>query len=294
MKLIVAVDEQWGIGKNGDLLLSIPDDMRYFREQTRRTVLVMGYNTLLSFPGGRPLPGRLNIVLNDAAGCAVEGAVVCDSIEQMLRLVAGMDTDRVFVIGGGSVYRQLLPYCDTAYITKMQFTGEADTFIPDLDAQPAWHVASGSEVKEHEGVRYSFVEYHNAAPKVAFGGGATDIVDYFQKKTEIVFDMVDCAEGDYRTALVQLLRAYFAPLHGGCTAEDVRRFLAAGVPFNDWLREQRLIAGIEDFALLGRLYDHSGGLPVHTVRVTPQELPRFEQLAADGNAARLIAEFAAR
>ena len=133
MKLIVAVDERWGIGKDGDLLLSIPDDMRFFREMTRSAVLVMGYNTLISFPGSKPLPGRLNIVLNDAQGCRESGAVICRSLDQLFRFLNSFGSDEVFVIGGGSIYRQLLPYCNIAYITKMRFDGGADTFIPDLD-----------------------------------------------------------------------------------------------------------------------------------------------------------------
>ena len=95
MKLIVAVDEHWGIGKANDLLLSIPDDMRYFREKTRGKVLVMGYNTLLSFPDGKPLPGRLNIVLNNEEGCCVSSAVVCESIEQMISLIGDFDSELI-------------------------------------------------------------------------------------------------------------------------------------------------------------------------------------------------------
>ena len=129
MKLIVAVDEKWGIGKDGDLLKSIPDDMRFFREKTRSAVLVMGYNTLLSFPGSKPLPGRLNIVLADVEGLRIPGAVVCGSMSGLFELLKNFDSDEVYVIGGGSMYRQLLPYCDTAYITKMRFAGGADTFF---------------------------------------------------------------------------------------------------------------------------------------------------------------------
>ena len=152
MKLIVAVDNNWGIGKDGDLLLSIPEDMKFFRETTRGKVLVMGYNTLLSFPGGKPLPGRLNLVLNNEPGCRVKGAVVCESIEQLFRLLGSFDGGDVFVIGGGSIYRQLLPWCDTAYITKMRFDGDADTFIPNLDEAEEWSVVSESEMMEHDGV----------------------------------------------------------------------------------------------------------------------------------------------
>ena len=165
MKLIVAVDEKWGIGKNNDLLLSIPDDMRYFREKTRAAVLVMGYNTLLSFPGSKPLPKRRNIVIADIPELQIEDAEVCHSLDELFALLRTIDTDNVFVIGGGSIYRQLYPYCDTAYITKMGFDGEADVTIMDLDEEDGWGVSEQSEEKEYEGVRYRFVTYRNRAPK---------------------------------------------------------------------------------------------------------------------------------
>ena len=165
MKLIVAVDEKWGIGKDNDLLLSIPDDMRFFREKTRAAVLVMGYRTLLSFPGSKPLPKRRNIVIADIPDLQIEGAEVCHSLSELFDLLREIDSDNIFVIGGGSIYRQLYPYCDTAYITKMGFDGEADTFIMNLDEEDGWSVTEQSEEKEYEGVRYRFVTYCNSAPK---------------------------------------------------------------------------------------------------------------------------------
>ena len=206
MKLIVAVDERWGIGKDGDLLLSIPDDMRFFRETTRSAVLVMGYNTLISFPGSKPLPGRLNIVLNDAAGCRESGAVICRSLDQLFRFLNSFGTDEVYVIGGGSIYRQLLPYCDTAYITKMRFDGGADTFIPDLDQADNWTVAEEGELKEYEGIAYSFVTYRNSAPEpITFADAPTGIAARFKKRED----------GS-------------KPLAEGFTAEDVDAYLDSG------------------------------------------------------------------
>lgn len=207
MKLIVAVDEKWGIGKNGDLLLSIPEDMKFFREKTRGKALVMGYNTLISFPGSKPLPGRLNIVLNNEPGCRVSGAVVCRSIEQLYRLIACFDGNDVFVIGGGSIYRQLLPACDTAFITKMRFNGDADTYIPNLDELPEWSVAEESELYDHEGVAYSFVEYRNSAAEgVDFRALNGTLSQYFGKKSGYV------------------------SLKEGFDAEDVDKFLESGEP----------------------------------------------------------------
>ena len=220
MKLIVAVDERWGIGKNGDLLLSIPDDMRFFREMTRSAVLVMGYNTLISFPGSKPLPGRLNIVLNDAEGCRAEGAVICRSLDQLFRFLNSFGSDEVYVIGGGSIYRQLLPYCDTAYITKMRFDGGADTFIPDLDRDASWTVAEQGERREYEGIVYSFLTYHNASPTpIAFAGAPTGIAECFKKREDGT-----------------------KPLPQGFTAEDVDAYLDSGyTDFAAYLSAQKLI-----------------------------------------------------
>ena len=220
MKLIVAVDERWGIGKDGDLLLSIPDDMRFFREKTRDAVLVMGYNTLISFPGSKPLPGRLNIVLNDAHGCRVSGAVICRSLDQLFRFLSSFGSGEVFVIGGGSIYRQLLPYCDTAYITKMRFDGGADTFIPNLDTDENWSVVEEGEIKEYEGIAYSFVTYHNAAPeRIVFAGAPTGAASVFKKREDGI-----------------------KPLADGFTAEDVDAYLDSGsTDFAVYLSKQGLI-----------------------------------------------------
>lgn len=205
MKLIVAVDEKWGIGKDGDLLLSIPEDMKFFREKTRGKILVMGYNTLISFPGSKPLPGRLNIVLNNEPGCRVSGAVVCRSTEQLYRLLECFDGGDVFVIGGGSIYRQLLPACDTAYITKMRFCGDADTFIPNLDELPEWSVEDESDLYDHDGTAYSFVEYRNsAADGVVFKATDGTLSRYFGKNSG------------------------YEALKDGFDAEDVDRFLESG------------------------------------------------------------------
>lgn len=241
MKLIVAVDDRWGIGKDGDLLLSIPEDMRFFREKTRGKVLVMGYNTLLSFPNAKPLPGRLNIVLNDAEGCTVSGAVVCRSLDQALKLAAYFDGDDVYVIGGGSIYRQLLPYCDTAYITKMRFDGGADTFIPDLDALENWSVAEESEVYTYEGIAYSFVTYRNASPiGEPFRGADGTMAAYFMKK-QFSFD-ADALR-------MPQVNAYLHPLPEGFSAEEVDRFLSAGESsFERYLLDRGDLTAAEDIA----------------------------------------------
>lgn len=250
MKLIVAVDEQWGIGKNGDLLLSIPDDMQYYRATTRGKVVVMGYTTLLSLPNSKPAPARLNLVLADIPGLKISGAVVCGSMEQLHRLIGCFEPDDVFDVGGGSMYRQLLPYCHAAHITKMRFNGEADTVIPNLDELDDWSVESESEVKEHDGVRYSFVVYRNASPAKLpeYEQKSSAMASYFRKKEPLELALPEDADATYRKELKALLTAYFYPLKDGFSAEDVERFFEAGggVSFEQYLREHHCIAARED------------------------------------------------
>lgn len=139
MNLIAAVDRNWAIGRNGKLLVSIPQDMAYFRQMTTGKVVIMGRKTLESFPKKKPLRNRAeNIVITRQTDYQAEGATVVHSVEEALNAAARYDTRDVFVIGGGEVYRSLLPYCDTAYITKIDFAYDADTRLPDLDHDPEW------------------------------------------------------------------------------------------------------------------------------------------------------------
>ena len=167
MKAIVAVDRNWGIGKEGDLLLSIPEDMKFFRETTSGGVVVMGRKTLDSFPGGRPLKNRTNIVLTRNSGFAREGVKVVHSEEELRGMLSEEENDRVFVIGGASIYSQLLHLCDTVYVTKMDVSFEADAFFPDLDAMEGWKVTAESPEAVYEtddgqlSVKYKFLTYQN-------------------------------------------------------------------------------------------------------------------------------------
>ena len=139
MNLIAAVDRNWAIGRNGKLLVSIPQDMAYFRQMTTGKVVIMGRKTLESFPKKKPLRNRAeNIVITRQTDYQAEDATVVHSVEEALNAAARYDTRDVFVIGGGEVYRSLLPYCDTAYITKIDFAYDADTRLPDLDHDPEW------------------------------------------------------------------------------------------------------------------------------------------------------------
>ncbi len=161
MNFIVAVDKNWGIGKDGDLLFHLSPDMKYFREKTKGKVVVMGEATLRSLPGGKPLPGRTNIVLSDDEGFACEGAVLCRSMEQLFEAMGKYSSEDVFVIGGASVYNQLMDCCDTAYITKVQAEKEHDTAINPLDGRAGWRLAETSEPAAHEGIIFTFNVYKN-------------------------------------------------------------------------------------------------------------------------------------
>ncbi|HCT63974.1 MAG TPA: diacylglycerol kinase [Lachnospiraceae bacterium] len=160
MIMIVAADEKWGIGINGDLLMPLPEDMMFFREKTKDSVIIMGRKTLLSFPDGKPLKNRINIVITGDKNFVEDGCVVCHSVEEAAQISKNYKDKDVFVVGGGTVYRQMLKYCDTAYITKICKTfNEADTFIDNLDTFGEWSVVDESELRQHNGVEFKFVTY---------------------------------------------------------------------------------------------------------------------------------------
>lgn len=159
MELIVAVSRDWGIGKDGGLLFSIPEDMKFFRAATQGKTVVMGRRTLESLPGGRPLKNRRNLVLTRDADLRVEGAEVCRTPDEVRAAVAGEPGDRVMVMGGAQIYRLLLDDCDKAYVTRVDAAPPADSFFPDLDALDGWRLAGRSEEKEHQGLRYRFCTY---------------------------------------------------------------------------------------------------------------------------------------
>lgn len=157
MKLIVAVSENWGIGKDNDLLFSIPKDMKFFRETTMGKTVILGRKNLESFPGQKPLPKRPNIILTRDKTFAVEGATVVNSIDELLAMP--IDFDDAFVIGGEEIYRQLLPYCDLCYVTKVKETVPADKFMVNLDEQSDWELTGESEEIEDNGHILTFCTY---------------------------------------------------------------------------------------------------------------------------------------
>jgi len=159
MKAIVAVDANWGIGLKGQLLARIPADMKYFKEHTINKIVVMGQVTFNSLPNGKPLPERTNIVLSDDKGFAPRDVTVCHSLED---LWAKLPADRLgdtFIIGGESIYRQLLPYCREALVTKMENSFPADKFFPNLDEMPGWKLVEVGNCMRHNNIDFQFTRY---------------------------------------------------------------------------------------------------------------------------------------
>ena len=159
MKLIVAADKNWGIGYNNALLASIPSDMKFFRTMTTGHVVVMGRKTLESFPNKMPLKNRTNIVLTGDKNYEVKGAVVVHTIEELLEELKNYNSDDIFIIGGESVYRQMLDYCDTAYVTRIDHVFQADTFIPDLDKDENFELVEVSEENTCFDLEFYFTRY---------------------------------------------------------------------------------------------------------------------------------------
>jgi len=159
MNLIVAVDKNWAIGYQNKLLVSIPSDMRFFKEQTSKKVVIMGKNTLESFPGGRPLMNRVNIVIALEKDYKVKDCIVVYSIEEALETAKKYRSEDIYIIGGASIYRQMLPYCDLAYITKIDYEYQADTYFPNLDEMDEWVLEKESEEQTYYDLPYTFCRY---------------------------------------------------------------------------------------------------------------------------------------
>lgn len=162
MNLIVAVDKNWAIGHNNKLLVSIPEDMQFFRKETTGKIIVMGRKTLESFPNGLPLKNRVNIVITKDKNYDAKGAIVCNSIEETLEKLKEYNTEDVYVIGGDSIYKQFLPYCKVAHVTKIDYAYEADTYFPNLDAMDNWKITESSDEKTYFDLEYCFLKYENS------------------------------------------------------------------------------------------------------------------------------------
>ncbi|NCA67256.1 MAG: dihydrofolate reductase [Clostridia bacterium] len=164
MKTIVAVDNNWGIGKKNDLLFHLKKDMQYFREKTLNKVVVMGSNTLFSFPGSKPLPKRINIVLYPG-GKPIDGCIVVQSLEELSAKLKEYNSDDIFIVGGAMFYRTMLDYCDTAYITKVEADGEAEVFFENLDLRAGWELVDEGAADADEGYNIKFSVYKNKLVK---------------------------------------------------------------------------------------------------------------------------------
>ena len=156
MELIVAVYDDWGIGRDGTQPVALSADRKFFRETTRGAMVIVGRRTIEDFPGKKPLPGRVNVALTRTAQ-EIPGFTVCASPEEAAELAK--TADRAMVIGGGSIYRHMLPMCEKAYVTKVHCTPESDTYFPNLDADPAWVLAEVLQSGEENGIGYEMCLY---------------------------------------------------------------------------------------------------------------------------------------
>ena len=159
MKAILSADTNWGIGNKNKLLVSIPSDMKFFRETTTGNVVVMGRKTLESFPGGLPLKNRINIVLTGNKDYKVKDTVIVHSEEELMEELKKYNTDDIYVVGGESIYRMMLPHCDTVYVTKIDRAFEADTFFPDLDEMEEWEMTEEGEEQTCFDLTFCFTTY---------------------------------------------------------------------------------------------------------------------------------------
>lgn len=159
MNLIAAVDNNWAIGLKGKLLVSIPDDMKFFRQTTTGKVVVMGRKTLESFPNGKPLKDRVNIVLTSDEHYRVPDATVVHDLDGLHAELKKYKSEDIYVIGGESIYRQLLDECDVAHITKINYVYESDAYFPNLDELPEWQITADSEEQTYFDLEYYFYKY---------------------------------------------------------------------------------------------------------------------------------------
>ena len=156
---IVHADKEWGIGKNNDMMFSLPKDMKFFRETTMGNVVVMGGNTLRSFPNQKPLKNRVNIVLSRGQVC--DECVLVHSYDELKMELKKRENEDIYVIGGGEIYRNLLPYCHRALVTKVDAVGGATVFFPNLDTHPDFVCVDEGEPIDDNGHTIRFTTYEN-------------------------------------------------------------------------------------------------------------------------------------
>jgi len=159
MNLIVAVDNNWAIGYQHELLIRIPNDHKHFREETTGKVVVLGRKTLETFPQGLPLKNRTNIILSTNQDFQVKDAIVVHSVEELLEELKKYADEDIYIIGGDSVYRQLLPYCNVAHVTKIDHEYQADAYFPNLDQDEEWEITADSDEQTYFDIPYQFIKY---------------------------------------------------------------------------------------------------------------------------------------
>ncbi len=159
MNLIVAVDSNWAIGNKNQLLVRIPNDHKHFREETTGKVVVLGRKTLETFPQGQPLKNRTNIILSKDPNYQVKDAIVVHSIEELLEELKKYKDEDIYIIGGDSVYKQMLPYCNVAHVTKIDHAYEADAYFPNLDEDKGWEITADSDEQTYFDIAYHFLKY---------------------------------------------------------------------------------------------------------------------------------------
>ncbi|OYO76237.1 dihydrofolate reductase [Lachnotalea glycerini] len=159
MNLIAAVDGNWAIGCKGQLLVRIPNDHKMFREETTGKVVVLGRKTLETFPNGIPLNNRTNIILSKNKDYRVKDAIVVHSIDELLQKLKQYKSEDVYIIGGESIYNEMLPYCDVAHITKINHEYVADAYFPNLEKSKEWEINAVSEEQTYFDLEYTFVQY---------------------------------------------------------------------------------------------------------------------------------------
>ncbi|MCD7826743.1 MAG: dihydrofolate reductase [Clostridiaceae bacterium] len=165
MNMIVCADSHWGIGNKGKLLVSIPADKRLFKELTAGGAVLGGRKTMEGLPGGTALSGRDNFVLSRTPDYKFRGAQVVHSVEEARKHLRSYPDEKIFIIGGGDVYQQFLPYCSTVYVTKVDYCYEADTFFPNLDQKLEWVMTHDSEEQTYYDLEYYFTIYQRKMQK---------------------------------------------------------------------------------------------------------------------------------
>ncbi len=166
MNLIAAVDANWAIGHANSLLVRIPEDQKRFRQMTTGKVVVLGRKTLSTFPNGIPLSERNNIILSGNPNFNPRGAAIVNTVEQLFETLKEYNSEDIFVVGGGMMYEMLYDYCDTAYLTKLNYKYQADTYFPNLDLKENWEVVDESEEMTYFSIEYNYVTYKNKCPKL--------------------------------------------------------------------------------------------------------------------------------